>query len=114
RGRVLRAVCATSLPYVTATRLAVRVGQLFALAIALVGLAFNPMLLVLAAFVAFAAETELYGVIAAERETQPLYGQIIDAVRVAPGKYRAAWRTSTARPVAVVAPVRVQSHPLSR
>jgi stage IV sporulation protein FB len=89
-GRVLRAICASLTDYVSATRIAVRCGQIVAGILAIVGVIYNPMLLLIAAFVAFAAQSELYGVIASEREFKP-YGSVIDAVRVAPGKYAAAF-----------------------
>ena len=95
-GRVFRALAAMFLPYISATRIAVRTGQIVALGLAALGIFYNPMLLFLAGFVAFAAETELYGVIAAHREAAPLssstYGNVINAVRVAPGKYSAHLR----------------------
>ena len=58
-GRVLRALLARSRPYVSATRTAARVGSLFAVGFALVGIfAFSPMLLLLAWFVYTAANSE--------------------------------------------------------
>ena len=93
-GRVFRASCALVVDYLTATRLAVRTGQAVALGLAVLGLFYNPMLLFLAAFVAFAAETELYGVITSQRETQSICQPVIDAVRVAPGRYAAAFRSA--------------------
>ena len=58
-GRVLRALLARSRPYGSATRVAARIGVVFALLFAAVGvLAFQPMLLLLALFIYGAATTE--------------------------------------------------------
>jgi Zn-dependent protease len=57
-GRILRATLAIHTDYVTATRWAKRLGQGAALVLALLGLWVNPMLVLIAAFVAFAGETE--------------------------------------------------------
>ena len=58
-GRVLRALLARSRPYPAATRTAARVGTLFALLFAVVGvLGFSPMLLLLALFVYGGATSE--------------------------------------------------------
>jgi Zn-dependent protease len=58
-GRVLRALLARNRPYASATRIAGRVGVIFAILFAVVGvLAFNPLLLLLALFVYGAATTE--------------------------------------------------------
>ncbi len=58
-GRILRALLARNRPYASATRIAGRVGVLFAILFAVVGvLAFNPILLLLALFVYSAATTE--------------------------------------------------------
>ncbi|WP_368411920.1 CBS domain-containing protein [Haladaptatus halobius] len=58
-GRILRALLARSQPYATATRTAVRVGTLFALLFAIVGvLSVSPMLFLLALFIYGAATTE--------------------------------------------------------
>ena len=58
-GRVLRALLARTRPYPAATRTAARVGSLFALLFAVVGVvAFSPMLLLLALFVYGGATSE--------------------------------------------------------
>jgi Zn-dependent protease/predicted transcriptional regulator len=57
-GRVLRALLAMRLPYLRATQIAAAVGQGFALAFALIGLFYNPMLLFIALFVFLAASEE--------------------------------------------------------
>jgi len=58
-GRVLRALLARSRPYAEATRTAARIGSLFAIGFALLGvLSFSPMLLILALFVYGAANGE--------------------------------------------------------
>ncbi|MFC4449021.1 site-2 protease family protein [Halorussus aquaticus] len=58
-GRVLRALLARSQPYATATRTAARVGALFALGFAILGvLSFSPLLLLLALFVYGGATSE--------------------------------------------------------
>jgi Zn-dependent protease len=58
-GRILRALLARSRPYVSATRIAGRIGVIFALLFAVVGvLSFNLILLLLAVFVYGAATTE--------------------------------------------------------
>ena len=62
-GRIFRALLASFLDYVTATRVAARVGQLIAVAFALWGLLDGgPILVLIAVFVFFAAETEMRGV----------------------------------------------------
>ncbi len=64
-GRVFRALLAMKLSYGKATVIAARTGQVFAVLIALLGLYFlkNPMSLLVAAFVFFAAEAELRAVL---------------------------------------------------
>ncbi|UPW00819.1 site-2 protease family protein [Halorussus gelatinilyticus] len=58
-GRVLRALLARSRPYAEATRTAARIGSLFAIGFAVLGvLSFSPMLLILALFVYGAANGE--------------------------------------------------------
>ena len=69
-GRVLRATMALMTDYPRATYLAARVGQGTALLLALVGLYWNPMLLIIAAFVVFAAEAELRQVMSEEQRRQ--------------------------------------------
>lgn len=67
-GRVLRAVLAMVVEYSRATYWAARVGQGTALLLAIVGFAWNPMLLLIAGFVALAAEAELRQVMAEEQQ----------------------------------------------
>ncbi len=58
-GRILRAILARSRPYASATRIAGRIGVVFAVLFALVGvLNFNPIFLLLAWFIYSAATTE--------------------------------------------------------
>jgi Zn-dependent protease len=58
-GRVLRAVLALRLPFVRATSIAARVGQVIAAGLAILGLANgNPLLVLIALFVLFGASTE--------------------------------------------------------
>lgn len=57
-GRVLRAILAWRLSWTRATRLAARTGQAIALAMGIFGVFFNPLLILIAIFVYFAAETE--------------------------------------------------------
>ncbi|WP_115863555.1 site-2 protease family protein [Halorussus litoreus] len=78
-GRVLRALLARNQPYASATRTAARIGTLFALAFAVLGvLSFSPLLLLLALFIYGAAtgesrmvalDTLLAGVTAADAMT---------------------------------------------
>jgi Zn-dependent protease len=58
-GRVLRAFLAMSLPYLRATEIAVRVGQVLAVVLGLVGLVSGSMLVLVALFVFLAAHAEL-------------------------------------------------------
>ena len=59
-GRILRALLATRLPYLKATRIAVTVGQVTAGLLALGALTlFQPMMLAIAIFIFFAARAEL-------------------------------------------------------
>lgn len=60
-GRVLRAVLAWRLPWASATSIAARIGQSIALAMGVFGVFFNPLLILIAIFVYFAAETEAQG-----------------------------------------------------
>ncbi|MFB6218802.1 MAG: site-2 protease family protein [Halobacteriaceae archaeon] len=63
-GRILRALLARSRPYASATRIAGRVGVVFAVLFAVVGvLQFSPLLLLLALFVYGAATTESRAVV---------------------------------------------------
>jgi Zn-dependent protease len=58
-GRVLRAFLAMQLPYVTATTIAARAGQVIAVTLGLIGLFTGGMLLFVALFVFLAAQAEL-------------------------------------------------------
>ncbi|WDZ81527.1 site-2 protease family protein (plasmid) [Ensifer adhaerens] len=60
-GRVLRAILAWRLPWARATTLAARIGQSIAVAMGVFGVFFNPLLILIAIFVYFAAETEAQG-----------------------------------------------------
>ena len=57
-GRILRALLATHFDYVPATRIAVRIGQLVAAALAVAGVLANWMLVLVALFVVLAARAE--------------------------------------------------------
>ena len=57
-GRVLRALLATRMPRVRATRLAATVAQVFAIGFGVLGLFGNPMLILIAVFVFMAARAE--------------------------------------------------------
>ncbi len=57
-GRVLRSLLAMRWPYLSATRIAATVGQVLAVGLALVGLLFNPLLILVALFVFVAARGE--------------------------------------------------------
>jgi Zn-dependent protease len=57
-GRMFRAVLSTRLDRPTATRVAARTGQFFAVVFAIVGLMGNPFLLLIGVFLFFAAEAE--------------------------------------------------------
>lgn len=59
-GRILRALLARTRPYASATRIAARVGVIFAILFAIVGVfgQFNPILILLALFIYAAATTE--------------------------------------------------------
>lgn len=88
-GRVLRALLSRGLPYVTATRIAARVGTIFALLFAVIGiLGWNPVLVLVALFVYVAATTEsravvlddlLSGVTAADVMDEPVRSIAADA-----------------------------------
>lgn len=77
-GRILRALLAMRLPYLRATQIAVRVGQVSALAMGLAGLWFRqPMLVLVAMFVYLAARAELA---MAQFRASPL-AQVFDPTR---------------------------------
>jgi Zn-dependent protease len=57
-GRLLRSWLASRMDYVTATRRAARLGQALAVLVALWGFSANPLLVLIAAFVVVAAESE--------------------------------------------------------
>lgn len=58
-GRVLRALLASRIGMVRGTRIAARIGQVIAVALAVVGLQYNVFLVLIAAFVFLGAEAEL-------------------------------------------------------
>lgn len=58
-GRVLRALIAMRRPHAQATRIAGRIGQAAAVAFAVIGLFYNPILIVIAVFVYLAASAEV-------------------------------------------------------
>lgn len=58
-GRLLRALLATRVDFERATRVAAKAGHLIALAFAVVGVFANPMLIVIAVFIYFAATAEM-------------------------------------------------------
>ncbi|MGP9818468.1 site-2 protease family protein [Salinarimonas sp. NSM] len=58
-GRVLRALLAMRMPHARATRIAGRIGQAAAVAFAVIGLFWNPILIVIAIFVYLAASAEV-------------------------------------------------------
>ncbi|MDR6757086.1 Zn-dependent protease/predicted transcriptional regulator [Mycoplana sp. BE70] len=60
-GRVLRAVLAMRWPWGRATRVAARIGQGVAFAMGIVGLFYNPLLILIAVFVYLAAQAEAQG-----------------------------------------------------
>jgi Zn-dependent protease len=57
-GRVLRSVLALSAPYADATRTAVRIGRVMAIALGILGLIYSPILIMIAAFVFLAGTAE--------------------------------------------------------
>lgn len=61
-GRVLRALLASRRGIVSGTRIAARIGQVFAMAFGLLGLFFNPFLIIIAGFIYLAAEAEAQAV----------------------------------------------------
>ncbi|MBD3240141.1 MAG: hypothetical protein GF331_06110 [Chitinivibrionales bacterium] len=73
-GRVLRAFLALKYDYLRATRTAARVGRFMAVGLALLALQFNPMLLLIAAFVWIAGSAEERAVAARySRHTNPFF-----------------------------------------
>lgn len=95
-GRVLRALLVSRKGMVAGTRIAARVGQIFAFGIGLLGLYGQPMLIIIAGFIYLAAEGEARavetraagrGVTAAammitDLRTLPVYASLEDAVRL--------------------------------
>lgn len=93
-GRVLRAVLSSRIGLVRGTRIAARVGQLFAFAFGLFGLWVSPMLVLIAAFIYLAAEGEANavetraagqgmtaaGMMITNLRTLPVYATLADAV----------------------------------
>ncbi len=69
-GRVLRAALASRLGLLKATQIAVRVGQAVALGFAYLGLQYSPMLLLIAVFIFFGAETEFAAIRARQLGTE--------------------------------------------
>jgi Zn-dependent protease len=61
-GRVLRSLLASRRGMVAGTRIAARIGQGFAVVFGLLGLVANPMLIIIAGFIYFAAEAEAQAV----------------------------------------------------
>lgn len=73
-GRVLRAFLATRYDYLRATHIAAKVGRFMAVGLALLALQFNPMLLLIAAFVWIAGSAEERAVAARySRHTNPFF-----------------------------------------
>jgi len=95
-GRVLRAVLVTRKGMVQGTRIAARIGQMFALAIGLLGLYGAPMLVIIAGFIYLAAEGEAQAVetraagrgvtasamMITDLRTLPVYATLQDAARL--------------------------------
>jgi Zn-dependent protease/predicted transcriptional regulator len=79
-GRVLRALLARNQSYVGATRTAARIGTLFALLFAVVGIVvvFSPILLLLALFIYVAATSESKSVVLGELLDGLTVGDIVD------------------------------------
>ena len=77
-GRVLRALIALRTDYVRATRLAARIGQLFAIVFVLVGLRSNPILIFIAIFVWMGAAGEATQV----AMQSALHGLVVDRVMI--------------------------------
>ena len=80
-GRILRAVLASWLSYTTATRVAARIGTIFAVVFAIVGvLAFSPILFLLAFFIYGAATSESKMVVLSELLADLSVGDLVTAV----------------------------------
>ncbi|MCP4194123.1 MAG: hypothetical protein GY768_26230 [Planctomycetaceae bacterium] len=79
-GRVLRSMLALITDYPSATRWAVRTGQFVACLLAVLGVGYNPMLLLIAAFVVFAAEAELRHVLAEDQFRNRVRADLSDDV----------------------------------
>ena len=80
-GRVLRSVLAAILPYLTATTIAARIGQVAALVFVVKGFDFSPVLPIIGIFIFWAAGTEMRSV----RARVALTGvKVRDLMRVAP------------------------------
>jgi Zn-dependent protease/CBS domain-containing protein len=77
-GRVLRALIAMRTDYVRATRLAARIGQLFAIVFVLVGLRSNPVLIFIAIFVWMGAAGEASHV----QMQSALHGLVVDRIMI--------------------------------
>ena len=91
-GRVLRALLATSNDYEVATRWAARIGKFVAAILFVVGFVSNPMLMLVAAFVAFAGEAEYQNVVEENRRyAKPMWATVLDSVRTSPGTFQAHW-----------------------
>lgn len=61
-GRVLRAILATSMSYTKATQISAGIGQAIAIGFGVLGLFFNPFLLLIALFVFLSAQSEAHSV----------------------------------------------------
>jgi Zn-dependent protease/CBS domain-containing protein len=72
-GRVLRSWLASRRPYLQATHTAVQIGKVFAIAMGLIGLFYNPLLIIIAFFIYIAASDE---------ERQTTITQTLAGVRV--------------------------------
>ncbi len=88
-GRVLRALLAYAMPHVSATRIAVRIGRSLAIVFGLAGMLFQPMLVLVAAFVWFGAGQELLQVEMrhALRRMPALFDPSLPIRRVAPAAF---------------------------
>jgi Zn-dependent protease len=91
-GRVLRAVLSTRLGRARATRIASTVGQILAVVLVLLGMvstgSLNPMHLVLAGFIFFAARSEEAHVVYEEQARAVAQGSTAKGMWVAPPGYR--------------------------